>query len=278
MKYATRTALALCLFVASGAAQNGPVFELVSVRRAEPAAGPSSPRPGFSLLPGGRVEVRAQTVVELARVAFGFEQIDPSRGMVEAGPNWLWNDRFDITAAADHQWSTPPPGSMVPAELRPMLRTLLEDRFELKTRIETKNMSVTALRLVKPGELGPGLHRSLATCSPRCPLVRSRDRLEASDVTMAEATQLIAQFPELFVYRGPESQPILVDETALPGKYDLLLELPVNITSGVRGVGAEVRSIAIRSALEMQLGLKLEAARVPIPTLIIERGRKPRPD
>ena len=282
---AALTVSALWLMAAASAAQDGPVFELVSVRRAEPApiapaSGRSGPRAGFSVLAGGRVEVRAQTVVDVARVAFGFEQVDPSHGVVEAGPDWLWNDRFDITAAADHQWTTPPPGSRVPAELRPMLRKLLEDRFELKARIEAKNIQVTALRRAKPGAPGPGLRPSATTCSPACPVVQNSERLQAGAVTMAEAAQLIARLPRLFVSRGDNSRPILVDQTMLPGKYDLLLELPADdvASAATVSVRAEVRSIAIRSALETQLGLKLEPARVRVPTLIIERARKPRVD
>jgi uncharacterized protein (TIGR03435 family) len=96
---------------------------------------------------------------------------------------------------------------------------------------------------------------------------------------MGEAAQLIAQFPGLFVYRGDNSQPILVDQTTLPGKYDLLLELPASVASTTtKSVEADVRSIAIRNALETQLGLKLQPARVAVPRLMIERARKPRLD
>lgn len=289
------TASALWLIAATTAAQNRPVFELVSVRRSEPTstavAGRSGPRAGFSVLPGGRVEVRAQTVVDVARVAFGFEQVDPSRGMVEAGPNWLWNDRFDITAAVDHQWTAPPPGSTVPAELRPMLRALLEDRFELRARIDMKTMQVTALRLAKPGTPGPGLRPSAAGCLgpftnptagetlPRCPFAQTRHRLQADSVTMPEAAQLIARFPGLFVYRGDNSRPVFIDQTTLPGKYDLLLELPADAPAlPSSSVQADVRSLFIRTAVETQLGLTLEPTRVPIPMLVIDQARKPRLD
>ena len=269
---------ALCLAAVLSAAQAVPEFELVSVRRsppvsAAPAAGTPGPRAGFFVLPDGRFEARGQTLENLARVAFGSEDA-PARGR---NAYWLSNDRFDITASAGHPWP-PSPGATVPAELRTMLRALLEDRFALKARIEMKKLDVAALQLAKPERLGPGLRPSAAECRgpftdastgeapprPRCPFNSTgyRDfQIHAEAVTMPEVAQLVAQLPYMEVY-----QP-LVDGTRLPGLYD--------VSFSRRGYMTQERVLV---ELEAQLGLRVQRTRMPLPTLIIERAKKPQED
>jgi len=84
------------------AAQERPTFQVVSIRTTAVAAGTPAPRSAFTILPDGRFEARGATIGDLARVAFGFEQMDARSGVVDA-PNILWadRDRFDVTAAAE---------------------------------------------------------------------------------------------------------------------------------------------------------------------------------
>jgi uncharacterized protein (TIGR03435 family) len=272
-----------------------PVFEVVSVRPSPPVFNaPAGTRDGVRVLPGGRFEARGQTLAQLAGVAFGFENADAARGMVEAKVEWFSTDRFDITATAAHRWTTPPPGTIFPAELRTMLRALLEERFGLKVRIQKRTVDVTALRLAKPRVPdADGLRPSTTECQPpndtappgaplsrRCTVTLTRERLLAEGVTMTEAAQLITRIQELW----PLSLPV-VDQTTLPGRYDLSLSLPTVVVtgdSGIRGgeffAGLNPRVVAITKAMESQLGLTLEPARVPVPILIIEGARKPKED
>jgi uncharacterized protein (TIGR03435 family) len=270
---------------------------------------PAGTRAGITVRSGGRFEARGQTLADLARVAFGFETADPARGMVQAAADWMWNDRFDITATANHQWTTPPPGTAVPAELRPMLRALLEQRFALKAQVKTQRVDATALRLAKRGASDePGLRPSTAVCQgpnskaspgeaarPPCLLILTSERVQAEAVTMSEVAQLIGRIPQLARSMGL-SLPI-VDETNLRGLYDLSFSIPI-VKEPVRaaagqseisgapfpggggggGRGFTPSTTAIIRAIETQLGLKLEPARVPVPTLVIERARKPKED
>jgi uncharacterized protein (TIGR03435 family) len=279
------TAGALCLAVTLSAAQAAAEFEVVSVRRSvalpAPVPGTRAARGGFVVLPDGRFEARGETLVNLARVAFGFDHVDPNRGVVQANVDWYWEDRFDITAEGGHPWTTPPPGTTVPAELRTMLRSLLEERFAMKARVETKTVDVIAVRLSK-SELGPGLRPSTAEClgpftaalpgearpRPRCAFTNDRGLIEAQAVTMQDVLLLIAQAPGFIVFSLDGHRP-LVDQTRLPGAFDLSFKAP----SGVGREGAE-----FKREIEYQLGLRLAPARAPIPTLIIERARKPQQD
>jgi uncharacterized protein (TIGR03435 family) len=277
--WAGATAVALCLTVAPSAAQNVGEFEFVSVRRSPPqaAAYPGAPVPPGELrvLPDGRLEARGQSLANLARVAFGFDDVDPNRGVVQTPADWMWKDRFDVTASAGQPWTTPRPGTTVPAELRTMLHALLEDRFALQARIATKKVDVTALRLVKPDKLGPGLRPSAAECRgpftdasageaeprPLCPFTNMGE-IQAQAVTMPEVAQLISQQP---LFKGE----LLVDQTALPGRYD------VSISFQRRGLWTREVTLA---EFEARLGLRLKGTSVALPTLIIERAEKPQED
>jgi uncharacterized protein (TIGR03435 family) len=240
-----------------------------------PSRAPSS----ISIQPGGRFEARNQTFENLARIAFGFEGVDPRRGVVERPRVFVpANDRFDITAVTDREWTRPPAGESVPAELRPMLRALLEERFQMKARVETKRVDVYALRLSKnTREPGPGLRRSTATCrgpytdqtpnapdSPECPFLLEFARVQAGAVTMTEVARIISRIQGF-------SDRAIVDDTGLDGIYDLTLTIP-------SAPVLDRRPIAVREAMQEQLNLELHKAKLPIPTLIIERVKKPTED
>jgi uncharacterized protein (TIGR03435 family) len=238
---------------------------------------PSSVPHSISVLPGGRFEARNQSFENLARLAFGFEGVDPRNGVVSM-PRlaWIEQDRFDVTAITDREWSVPPAGDLVPAELRVMLRALLEQRFQMKARLHTRKMDVYAVRLSNQ-EPGAGLRRSNGEClgpytdpqpeddRPACPFRLEVNLVEAGAVTMIEVARIISRI------QGLNADRPVIDDTGLLGTYDLRLSID-------RIVSGERRPIAIRDELRRQLGLKLENAKLPIPTLVIDRAKKPEED
>jgi uncharacterized protein (TIGR03435 family) len=286
----------------SGAQDAAPAFQLVSVRRATaPTAAPTcvsaatvavmgnlvSGLPpcvqgSISALPGGRFEARQQTVETLARVAYGFEHISPNHGVVVSF-GLARNDLFDVTAIANEEWTTPPDSEEVPPELRTMLRAMLEERFQLKARIVTKKAGAYALRLVdRRSGPGPGLRRSASDCvgpftQPpadardtrlRCRFVVEPHRIEADGVTMADVARIISGID------GVPADRLVVDDTGLKGTYDLSLSLTViTVDKGTTSV-----PIAVREHLKDQLGLKLETAKLPVSTLVIDQAKSPRED
>ena len=264
----------------------------------------SSPSPAsISVLPGGRFEARNQSFENLARLAFGFEGVDPRNGIVNT-PRVLFPDRerFDITAMTDRQWSPPPAGERVPPELRPMLRALLEQRFQMTARLGTKKVDVYAVRLAnQTGEPGPGLRPSANECRgpytdppedpvedwPACPFRLEPNRVEAGSVTMTEVAQIISRI------QGNRRDRPIVDGTGMQGTFDLQLSIdsPTQGRATSRGSNGSVgeRAIAstsmndrwpivVQEALREQLGLKLEKAELPIPTLTIESAKRPQED
>jgi uncharacterized protein (TIGR03435 family) len=253
-------------------AQEATAFREVSITRVAPAATPAPS--SLSVLPGGRFEARNQTIENMVRVAFGFEQIDPAVGVVvESKFSAPQADRFNIDAVADRPWTTASAGQKVPSDFRVLLRRLLVDRFKLQARVELTNVDVLALQLARHDrERGPGLRRWNYNClgpddyprdgdvRAKCGFRIERNRIEAGGVTMSELAALINDAADMRMER------FVVDQTGLSGRYDVTLTLDKP---------AEGRRDAFRDALRTQLGLKLVKATVPLPTLIIDHAEAP---
>jgi uncharacterized protein (TIGR03435 family) len=191
---------------------------------------------------------------------------------VSGGPSWVDSDHFDILAET--------PGDAPPAydDQMVMLQKLLADRFALKFHREEKQFPVYALRIAKSG---PKLKQS--TASPDSfpqgppPLIFHVDlpivRLPAQYATMAELASVFQ--------RAVLDRPV-VDETGLPGRYDFDLEFTPDETEwgGIlaNAKNSESDKPGLYTAMQEQLGLKLEAATGPVETLIIDHIAQPSPN
>jgi uncharacterized protein (TIGR03435 family) len=264
-------------------------FQLVSIRKSQPGPCPTGERcvggfasPSVAVSPGGRFEARGQVIEDLIRLAFGFDKIDPRGSAIEvATPKFgslpMRSTRLDITAVSNREWSKPPTGEAVPAELRTMLRQMLETRFKLMAHVETKKVDVWALRLTGAAP-GPGLSRATADClgpftpstpndaveRPVCPYEANSDHVKAGSMTMAEVARLLSQMT------GVMMRAVLVDQTGLEGRYDLTLN--------IGGQVAWDRAAAFQDTLRKQLGLTLVNTKAPVPVLRIEHVENPQLD
>jgi len=120
--------------VASGqTTETKPAFEIADVHVGPPARNPFMRGP---ILRGGRYEIHVATMVDLIRTAL---KIDAAR--VVGGPTWLEDDTFDVIAKA--------PAGTTPETARPMLQSLLADRFQLAVHKDTRSVPAYALRAGK---------------------------------------------------------------------------------------------------------------------------------
>jgi len=137
---------------ASGATPTA--FEAASVK----ANRSGLPQASDRIQPGGRYTVTNLALLPVIR--FAYANSPRSRDLasfeVTGGPNWIGSDRFDISATAGHDVSL--------TELRLMLRTLLEERFQLKTHYEKKELPMYRMVLAARGRLGSQLRRTEADC------------------------------------------------------------------------------------------------------------------
>jgi uncharacterized protein (TIGR03435 family) len=237
----------------TGAAR--PAFEVASVKPTDLSLGQQI---DMRVLPGGTVTATAVTLKFLITVAYGVQNIQ-----VSGGPAWLDTAKFDMLAK---------PAEGAKPQVLPMLRSLLEDRFKLTIRREMRELSVYELKLAKTGgPLGPNLKEShLAACPIESPAVGTvpcggfwlrpgglsgnRDLLSA----LTKPLSTIVGRP-------------VVDKTGLTQSFDLTLEWTPDL-GGAGNANTELPSIF--TALQEQLGLKLEAAKQATEVLVVERAEK----
>lgn len=211
----------------------------------------------ISFTPGGVTFTNLQ-LKAIIQFAYGISQ--PSR--LAGVPDWANNERFDIVARGDVTSLE---------DRRVKLQALLADRFKLAAHTEQRSIPIYTLVLARSdGKLGPSLKPSAADCATaqRCG-VRSGGPGEVN----LTGFQISAFAALLSVTQG---RPV-VDGTALTGTYDIQLtfapDLPV-----VRGADAAPvpdGRPSIFTALQEQLGLKLQPGNRPEDVLVVDRVSHP---
>jgi uncharacterized protein (TIGR03435 family) len=209
------------------------------------------------------------------------------------GLNWTDSDLYDIVATAD--------GAPTPDIMRLMLRELLADRFMLRLSVEMRERPIYALSMVKSDAIaGPQLKPAAVDCDalfatarpgrdaalpptlaggrPSCGIRFAPGTLTAGGMTMA----VLANHLSMWVDR------IVMDRTGLQGTFDLSLkwlpdrlpEAPAPLSTpdfGPLGV-LDPSAPSIFTALQEQLGLKLDALKGPAEVFVVEQVERPTAD
>jgi uncharacterized protein (TIGR03435 family) len=239
--------------LAQGTAQ--PAFEVASVKPASPQARMI----GILTYPGGRITVSLYTLEMLIEEAFDIQSFQ-----VAGGPRWIHDDRYEIDArapASSKSSKANPPYPKAPPneEQRLMLQSLLADRFQLKYHRETKEGPVYLL--VRGNK---ALKLQDAKDQNDYPWVGSPEGggLSANGMAGVNATM-----PLLAARLSPYLKHPVLDQTSLKGSFDFKFQYssddphPDLISSILASVQA--------------LGLKLEAAKGPVETIVIDHAEKP---
>ena len=218
-----------------------PAFDAASIKPT--AHGKANPdATGYSdvaVVDPGRFRAQNSTLDELIRFAWSLKDNEVS------GPVWL-NDSaiaFDIAATA--------PSTTSNEQMRVMLRTLLTDRFKLAAHQETRMLSGYELVVVKKGPrlipANPQGHRSIGS---------SGGKIVATKVT-------VARFAD---YLATDLKMPVVDKTGIVGDFDITMQYSrdPDANSGP----------SVFTALQDELGLKLEAAKVPVEILVVDHVEK----
>jgi uncharacterized protein (TIGR03435 family) len=161
--------------------------------------------------------------------------------------------------------------------LQPMLRDLLEDSFRLRVHHETRELNVYRLVRLRADRLGPKL---VAAPENSC---SAPDKKDAASLIAAGRGCSAGPVPGGISVHGmpiaalaglmaPSVERVIVDATGLTGNWDLDLAF-VNQVQDANGDGP-----SLFTALEEQLGLKLEAGRAPVDVIVIDRLERPTPD
>ncbi len=253
-----------------------PSFEVASIKVNKVGNEQSVPQ---NPQPGGRVTLTNRTLRYLVQFAYSTFEAPLHDFQIVGGPDWAERDRFDITAKMP---GNPAPGVETANLARVMLRTLLAERFGLRVRTESRALPVYALVLHRPdGRLGPGLRPRPDSCEG---VVRPRSsEFKEPDLRDTRLCGLLRGGWGVLNYRGvgisslfrPSAlggvDRIVIDHTGLQGVFDIDLTWAVDST-------ASPDAPSIFTAVQEQLGLRLNPTKAPLEVLVIEGAQRPSPD
>ena len=280
----------LCAIAVS--AQVQPSFEVASVKRNISGAIGGS----IQVPPAGTVRYTNVALRILIREAYQVDAYTEQYRLIAGpfvrivgssvpGPASPDVPRFDVQGK--------PPANTEPPERRAMMRTLLEDRFKLRVHREMRQMPVYGLTVARKGRLGPNLVPSKFDCEAYLaqrravgvaqepvdassnswclyPIDRSRPGVEI--VRMAGPVKLLMQRAQPYV------DPPVVDATGLSGNVKWILTFAWDPNAPAGGPGAPADVPEIFTALQDQLGLKLETRQAPVEVLVVDHVELPTPD
>jgi uncharacterized protein (TIGR03435 family) len=282
------------------AAGDVPRFEAVSVKPCVPEADAGGARGGARPSPN-RLFFPCFTVRSLIRQAFLPGQNPRDLERLVGGPPWINSERFTIEAVA---------GASVPRPTitGPMFQAILVDRFGLKVRRESRQVSAYALSIAPRGTTLSAVREDdcVQGQSPKPPRPRKPD-CDLVKKAAAESTLTLSRLLERggqawMDTRGSDrtyhALPVTMDAFAL--FLDSILDRPVTNSTGLKGlfdirlefstegtvpaVDAALlaadppRAPSIFTALQEQLGLRLEPAEAPGEVIVIESIDRPKPN
>ena len=249
-------AAAAALMTLNLAAAQSPQFAVATIKRNMSGALSSNAQ----LQPGGRLTLTNTTIRDVMKNVFNLPDF-----AIVGGPAWLATDRYDIIARAD--------GDPSREQMLQMLRALLIERFRMVTHQDTREVPVFALVLARPdGRLGPRLTRTVVNCATpdtsgrsACGFDLSGGALTATGMPLERLVRTLAGL----------SGRTVVDKTGLTGLYDVSLTWTPDAVDPTNGPGD---APALSTALQEQLGLKLESTRSPVQVLVIDSADRPTED
>ena len=192
--------------------------------------------------------------------------------LISGGPSWVNSDSFDIDAKVDAA-DVGTYKKLSPAQHRLMMQKLLADRFHLAAHIETKTLPVYDLVVasggskLKPAALDPQPPPDTNTSDP--PKPRGMIRMGRGTVELQDMP-----FGALVEQLGYAVNRTVINKTGLTGKYDLSLKWTPD-DQDPADTSSDNQAPHLFTALQEQLGLKLEPSKGPVDTLVIDHVEMP---
>jgi uncharacterized protein (TIGR03435 family) len=254
-----------------------PGFEVASIKPNSSGSGAAYIQP----LPGSRLVMKNFSVLQLILSAYGVQSYQ-----ISGDPPWISSDHYDIQAKSEGNAS-------VQQMEGPMLQALLEDRFKLMLHRETRQLPVYELTVAKggvklerskegtcipysvdsppPPPIAPGAPRPNFCGYPRSGGEGLNRTLDGAGVSM---TVLASRLSPNYVAQLGRT---IIDRTGLIGTFDVHLKWTMDASAGAAspGISDDSTGPSIFTALQEQLGLKLESAKGPVEVLVIDHVEKP---
>jgi bla regulator protein blaR1 len=201
----------------------------------------------FDFPPGGRFTARNVTLNLLLRVAYQLQDYQ-----ISGGPGWITSAGFDIQASA-----AAGTGELPREQVLHMVQALLADRFRLVLHRETRQLPIYALVV---GKTGPKLQAADSSASPNGTI--KMGQLLTKKMSVTALANILT-----FDLKRP-----VRDETGLEGDFAFTLEWTLGL--GESDAGPSSRP-SLFTAVQEQLGLKLESTKGPVEVLVIDHVERP---
>jgi uncharacterized protein (TIGR03435 family) len=233
----------LLLYSAMALALRAQTFDVASIKPNRSEGGMSSIRAST-----GRITMENVSLKKVTLWAYG---IPDDREYALVGPGGLTTEHFDLQANF--------PADTPPEQVRRMTQALLAERFKLALHIETRQLPIYVLVVAKNG---PKIH-PVEDGQPRTS--GRPGQFEATKIPMQHFADLLARFMHQQV----------VDETGLAGVFDFTLEWsPDEMKAEAMPPTGGTIAPSIFTALQEQLGLKLEGRKGPVEVLVVDHIEK----
>jgi uncharacterized protein (TIGR03435 family) len=241
----------------AGAESKTPVFDVVSIKPNKSGSGNVTTNTSGDSFSATNVSLKM-----LLEDAYGIKQ-----DLIYGLTGWANSDRFDIRAKIVEP-DLALLRKLTPKQRRAMLQTLLIDRFQLKVHIETKALPVYEMVVAKDG---PKFKSSLSEGSPDDKSLNGVGR-GGMMVQNTELTGHAIALTSLADVLANQLHRTVIDKTGLTGQYDLLLKWTADDGTDA---SPDSSTPSIFTALQEQLGLRLQSSRGPVDTLVVDHVEMP---
>ncbi len=226
-----------------------PDFEVVTVKPGDP-----DEKSDVMTTRGRHIVIRNKTVEAMLRLAYGVQ-----KSQIVGAPEWVGTERFDVDGVPDVD------GQPSMKQFQGLVQKVLVGRFGLKSHLEQREMPVFALAVAKDG--------------PKMAASKGDPNGLADNEGMGGNGRQIRKFTnvsmsDLALMLQPHVDRPVVDRTGLKGRYDFKLQWTVD---EAQATDADAPP-GLFTAIQEQIGLKLEPAKAPVDVLVIDHVEQPSPN
>jgi uncharacterized protein (TIGR03435 family) len=268
-----RALLTLVLGTTVAFAQTAPSFELAAIRENMSGASGGSTR----IEPGGRWIATNISLASLITIAHGLNNDDRVLNV----PDWTRRTRYDINAVGTPGFAN----EHVPAAIRGLLR----ERFGMQAHVEQRELPVYNLTVLRTdGRLGPAMTPATGNCRELAALRATNPAAAKAAAANAPASRVpcgirysnggtlieaggISARDLAIIVSGPAGRAV-IDKTGLGGVYD------VELRHSGPDPPATADAVSIFTAVQEQLGLRLENGTAPLDVVVVDSVSRPTPN
>ena len=223
-----------------------PDWEVVSVKPSDP-----DDKYDFFNIKGRNVVIRNESVMYILRTAYGMQ-----KSQFVGLPDWVKTERYNVDGVADAA------GTPDADQMHALMRKLLAERFGLKAHREQRQMDVYALTVAKGGpRMEPSKSAPEAMPGNAGGQDNGRQTRKYWNVSMADLAPMLQ-----FNLDRP-----VVDQTGIKGRYDFTMKWTVDQERATEPDAPPV----LFTAIQEQIGLKLEATKAPADVLVVDAIQRP---